>query len=87
MFDLQVSTLLSGRLLQKALNNEPLTLAELNILTTSLIAQNIPFEVAFVSGTRKSAASVQVTIHINPSTTLVFVISLEQGSTIFTPSP
>ncbi|MCL2397224.1 MAG: hypothetical protein FWC93_04080 [Defluviitaleaceae bacterium] len=87
MFDLQMSALLSGRLLQKVLNNEPLSLVEYNILTASLIAQNIPFDVSFVSGTRKSAASIQFTIHINPSATFVFVISLEQGSNAFSPSP
>ena len=87
MFDLQISSLLSGRLLQKILNNQPLTLIEYNFLTATLIANNIPFDTSFVSGTRKSAASIQVTIHINPSATFVFVISLEQGSSSFSPSP
>ena len=87
MLDLQISTLLSGRLLQKILNNEPLSFVEYNILATSLVAANIPFDTSFTSGTRKAAASIQITIHINPSATFVFVISLEQGSSPFSPSP
>lgn len=87
MFDLQVSTLLSGKVLQKVLHNQPLSFAEYNILVAGLIAQNIPFDTSFDSGTRKAAASIQFTIHIHPSATFVFVISLEQGSSSFSPSP
>jgi len=87
MFDVQISTLFSGRLLQKILNNEPISLVEYNFLTSVLIAQNIPFDVSFQSGTRKAAAALQLTIHITPSATFVLVISLEPGSNAFSPSP
>ena len=87
MFDTQITTILSGGLLRKVLNNEQLSLLEYNILTGFLIQQNIPFESAFVSGTRKNAASFQLTIHINPSATLVLVVALEPGSSVFSPSP
>ena len=87
MFDLDISTILSGRLLRKIFNNEQIGPLEYNFLTNSLMAHNIPFDTSFVSGTRKNAASIQLTIHINPSTTLVLVINLEPGSSPFSPSP
>jgi len=86
-FDTQVATLLSGTLFQRALNNEPLSLIDFNFLTTILVNSNIPFDTSFAVGTRKNPASLQLTVHLNPTTTLVFVISLEPGSSVFSPSP
>jgi len=87
LLDTQISTLLSGTLFRKILNNEQVNLFEYNFLTSTLINSNIPFETAFVSGTRKNPASMQLTIHINPSANLVLVVSLEPGSSVFSPSP
>ena len=87
MFDAHLSTLLSGGLFRKILNNEPLTLLEFNLLTNMLMNNNVPFDTAFVSGTRKNPASLQLTIHINPTATLVLVVALEAGSSVFSPSP
>jgi len=87
MFDTQISSLLSGTLFRKILNNEQLSLYEFNFLASVLINNNIPFDTAFAAGSRKNPASLQLTIHLNPSTTLVFVVSLEPGSSVFSPSP
>lgn len=87
LFDTRVSSLLSGAVFRKALNNEPISLYEYNFLTGQLINNNIPFDTAFAQGTMKNPASLQLTIHINPTTTLVFVIALEPGSSVFAPSP
>ena len=87
MFDMHISTLLSGGLFRKILGNEPLSLLEFNVLTSMLINNNVPFDTAFVSGTRKNPASLQLTIHVNPSATLVIVVALEPGSSVFSPSP
>jgi len=87
MLDTQLSAVLSGALFGKIFNNEQITMFELNFLTSALISNNIPFDTAFVSGTRKNPASMQLTIHINPSATLVLVASLEPGSSVFSPSP
>lgn len=87
MFDTHISTLLSGSLFRKVMCNEPLTLIEFNFLTGVLINNNIPFDTAFAAGNRKNPASIQLTIHINPSATLVLVTSLEPGSSVFSPSP
>ena len=87
MFDTQINALLSGALFRKMAANQPLSLYEFNFLTGVLINHNIPFDTAFVSGTRKNPASLQLTIHLNPTATLVFVVALEPGSSVFSPSP
>ena len=87
MFDTQISSLLSGTLFRKVFNNEQISLYEFNFLTSILINNNIPFDTAFAAGTRKNSASLQLTIHLNPSATLVFVVALEPGSSVFSPSP
>ena len=87
MLDAQISTLFSGRLLQKVLNNEPVSLIELNFLTSTLVAHNIPHDTSFQQGTRKAAAAIQLTIHITPTANFVIVVALEPGSNAFSPSP
>jgi len=87
VFDIQLTSVISGVLFKKIMSNEQLTMLEFNFLTNNLMANNIPFETSFVSGTRKNPASIQLTIHINPSTTLVIVVSVEPGSSVFSPSP
>ncbi|MCL2360293.1 MAG: hypothetical protein FWC73_00585 [Defluviitaleaceae bacterium] len=87
MFDSHISTLLSGTLFRKIMNNEHLNPLEFNFLTGVLINNNIPFDTAFAAGTRKNPASIQLTIHINPSASLVLVTNLEPGSSVFSPSP
>ncbi|MCL2200188.1 MAG: hypothetical protein FWB80_14850 [Defluviitaleaceae bacterium] len=87
LFDAQINAVLTGTLFRKILNNEHLTLLEYYALTGILIGNNIPFDTAFASGTRKNPASLQLTIHVNPSVTLVSVIALEPGSSVFSPSP
>ena len=87
MFDFPLPAVITGGIFRKILNNQKLTLIDYNLLTTSLMAENIPFDVAFSSHTRSQAASLQLTIHINPSLTMVLVIELEPGSSAFSPSP
>ena len=87
MFDTQISALLSGTMFRKVLANEQLSLYEFNFVTSVLINNNVPYDVAFAAGTRKNPASLQLTIHLSPTATLVFVIALEPGSSVFSPSP
>jgi len=67
--------------------NEQISLYEFNFLTSLLLNNDIPFDTSFVPGSRKSAASLQLTIHVNPSATLVLVVTLEPGGSVFSPSP
>jgi len=64
-----------------------LTLAEFNMATNYLVRSCIPFDVSFVPGTRKYASSLQLTIHVCPTKTEVFVVNLAQGASVFSPSP
>ena len=87
MLDYELSCVLSSPLFYKLMNNGQFSLFEFNTLTSILVNNNIPFDTAFVSGTRKNPQSLQLTIHLNPTSTLVFVVSLEAGSSVFSPSP
>ena len=87
IFDTHLSGLLSSTLFNKLVNNQPISLYEFNFITSMLINNNIPYDIAFAAGTRKNAASLQLTIHVSPSATVVFVVGLEPGSSVFSPSP
>ena len=67
--------------------NQPISLFEFNYITNQLVFLGIPYDVSFDGGTRKMAAALQLTVHINPTKTEVFVITLQPGGTAFTPSP
>lgn len=52
-----------------------ITIAQFNALCTLLIKSNIPFDTTYTTGTRRDAPSLQVTIYINPNTTLVYTFN------------
>ena len=87
IYDTQITALFSFNIFAKMLNNVPISIYEFNLATNYLMISGIPYDVSFVPGTRKEAAALQLTIHINPTRTEVIVVSLQQGSTTFTPSP
>ena len=87
LFENQLVTLFSLDLFRQMANNRPISLLQLNIITNMLVERAVPFDISFVPGNGKTAASFQLTLHINPTATAVFVISLEPGATVFTPSP
>ena len=87
VFDNQIIALFSYELFRRMASNQPITLFQLNIITDMLVAREIPYDISFVPGTRKTAASLQLTIHVNPTAQAVFVITLEPGAAVFTPSP
>jgi len=86
-FDGQISALFSWDIFRRMSQNQPISLLQFGSVMQMLIEFNIPFDVSFTSGTRKGAAALQLTIHVNPTATLVFVVALEQGASVFTPSP
>lgn len=87
VYDHQIMTLFSWDIFRQMANNQVIPLYKFNLITNMLVDNGIPFDVSFTPGTRKEAAALQITIHINPTSTLVYVVSLEQGATAFTPSP
>lgn len=87
LFDNQIMALFSMDLFRQIAANEQVSIYKFNMFTSLLINNGIPYDVSYASGTRKEAPALQLTIHINPTTTLVFAIALAPGSTSFTPSP
>lgn len=79
----ELLTLLSTDIFKKALNNDLFQIAQFNMLITLLIKAGIPFDTSFAPETRRDAASVEITIFINPTTTLQFIINFEPGQSIF----
>ena len=86
-FDNIIPTLLSLDSFWQIAHNRPISLLQFNLLTDQLVRLEIPYDISFVPGTRKTTASFQLTIHINPTRTEVFVVSLTPGASVFTPSP
>jgi hypothetical protein len=87
VFDNQLLTLFSWDIFRQMATNQVISLYKFNLVTNMLVSNNIPFDVSFSSGTRKEAAALQLTVHVNPTSTMVYVVQLEPGSTAFTPSP
>ncbi len=79
----QLLNLLSADIFKKVLNNDLFQIAQFNMLITLLIKAGIPFDVSFSPETRRDAASASISIIINPTTTLEFVINFEPGQSIF----
>ena len=86
-FDAQMACLFASELFARLTDNLPVSLLQFNLVTNYLVALGVPYDVSYVPGTRKEAAALQLTIHINPTRTEVLVVSLQPGSTTFTPSP
>lgn len=87
LFDQQIMALFSFDIFRQIAHNQAIPLYKFNLVTNMLIENNIPYDVSFTSGTRKTAAALELTVHINPTSTMVFVVPLEQGASEFTPSP
>ncbi|ABW18883.1 hypothetical protein [Alkaliphilus oremlandii] len=75
--------LLSTDIFKKMLNNDLFQIAQFNLLITLLIKAGIPFDIRFSPETRRNSASASISIIINPTTTLEFVINFESGQSIF----
>ncbi|WP_091539479.1 hypothetical protein [Alkaliphilus peptidifermentans] len=82
-FENEVFALLTTDVFKKIIGSDTLQIVQLNAAITLLIKVGIPFDVVFSPGTRRAAAAAQLTIYINPTTTLEFTISLAAGGSIF----
>ncbi len=66
------------------INNDLLKINQLQAAIALLIKAGIDFDLAFYSGTERNSAAVELTIFLNPSTTIDFTITLEASGSIFT---
>ena len=58
-------------------------ICRLNTAITLLIQARVPFDIEFNPGNRRIAASAQLTIYINPTTTLNFTFQFQEGALRF----
>ena len=75
-FDKSLLPLYLFNLFQTIFENQNVSLMQVNVFTTMLMKYDIPFETSYTGATRKENASVQITVYINPSTTIAFNLSL-----------
>lgn len=75
--------LLTSQAFQALLNKDTIKFNQLCVVQSLLFKACIPFELVFTPGTRQAAAKAELTIQINPATTVNLVINLEPGGTIF----
>ncbi len=76
--------LITSTAFQKIFCLDNLTIAQFNSLCTILIKSNIPFDTQFTTGTRRDEPSLQVTIYINPNTTINYTFNGSSQNSINT---
>ena len=81
--DGSITALMSMDIIRQLLNGEAVSYAKYSALTTMMINNNMPFDVSFSPQTRRHSAGIQLTIYINPSSTLVFNIDFENAPSTF----
>lgn len=79
--DNAIWALLSCDLFQK-ISTGKCSLVAFNTIELMLMKNNIPFSTAFSPSTRKNAPGLQLTIYVSPALSLVYNISLTQGTSI-----
>jgi len=82
-FSKELETILKTEIFARVINSDFARLAEVQALLRLFIEADIPFDLAFSPGTRRVAEALELTIYINPTTTINFVITLEPGGSIF----
>lgn len=79
----ELESLLATDVFKTLVHSEFVQIGQICAAVTLLIKSRIPFDLEYSPGTRRLAESAELTIYINPTTTLVFVISLESGGGLF----
>ncbi|MGE4282654.1 MAG: hypothetical protein AB7G87_02945 [Clostridia bacterium] len=82
-FNKEVMTIITSDIFSALLNRGSIQVAQLNAAIALLIKAGIPFDVEFSPGTRRAAAAAELTIYMNPTTTLSFTLTFEAGPSIF----
>lgn len=79
----EIAILFSTEAFRQLFTSDVIRIAQLNAAIALLIKLGIPFDVEFSPGTRRVATAAQLTIYINPTTTLNFTLTFEAGGSIF----
>ncbi|MEG6617603.1 hypothetical protein V6C27_14480 [Peptococcaceae bacterium 1198_IL3148] len=83
----ELELILGTDLFQSLCNSDAIKLTQLQALISILIKACIDFDLTFTCGTRRDATALALSIYINPTTTIQFVINLEAVSGAFSGSP
>lgn len=75
-----LESLLSLDIIKTLLRVNTMEVSRFNTVIALLIKAGIPFDVEFNPGTRRTVSAAQLTIYINPTTTLVFTFEFEEGA-------
>ncbi|SHF49072.1 hypothetical protein [Desulforamulus putei] len=78
----EINVLLANDTFNTLLNCDTIKITQLNAIIALLIKLGIPFDLEYSPGTRRLAAAAELTIYINPSTTLNFTLNFEAGDSI-----
>ncbi|MFU0799395.1 MAG: hypothetical protein ACFWUE_01820 [Xylanivirga thermophila] len=78
--------ILSADIFKLLINNNTVQITQLNAAITLLIKNGIPFDVVFTPGTRRTEPQAELTIYINPNTTITFTMGFGSGTFMFSPS-
>lgn len=79
----EIEFLLASDTFRALLCENAIRITQLNAVIALLIKAGIPFDLEYSPGTRRLAAAANLTIYINPTTTVNFTLSFEEGGSLF----
>jgi len=80
---INIDTLLKTELFSSLFDRDTIKLTELDAILRLLVKAEIPFDLTYSPGTKRTAAALELTVYINPTTTLNFIITLQAGGSVF----
>jgi hypothetical protein len=77
-----LESILSLDIIKSLLRANTLEISRLNTTIALLIKAGVPFDVTFNPATRRIESAAQLTIYINPTTTLSFTFEFDAGPAV-----
>ncbi|MBO8137779.1 MAG: hypothetical protein H0Z40_06550 [Desulfotomaculum sp.] len=79
----ELENLLATDVFQTIINSDTVTIAQINAVVSVLIKAGIDFDLSFSRGTNSLAKQAQLTVAINPTTSISFTFAFEPGAGVF----
>lgn len=77
-----IIALLSSQAFCNLANSRNIKIAELDAIIALLIKAKVSFDISFTPGTGRIAEAAELSIFLNPATTLNFTLNLQSGSSL-----